>query len=154
MSIPPEGDLRSPFRRVVVRLALRTPYRVDHVVDDSDAHAVTGHGHGAARHPHIAQSVVHVEGVGVHVAIRRVVTTAHHVHGAAHDTGAQPAARRRQVRQALPLPRFGVEAFKVAQRLSQVAAGAEDDLRGAGLTWRIASRLVQFKLLQLLRQRL
>lgn len=111
---------------------VRSAHRVDHTIDDAHADSVPGHAHGRARQPAVVHGVVAVERVGVHVAVRRVVPSAHGVEESADHAGRQAAARHLQVGEPQPGTAAGVVRLQVAERLAEVAPRRVDELRHLG----------------------
>lgn len=100
---------------------------IDVAIDDPNPDPIARHTHGGTGRPLVGHGVIAVQGIGVGVAVRRVVPAAHSIQQPTHDAAGQAAPRHLQVCQSEPGAVTGVVGLQVAERLAEVAAGGVDE---------------------------
>lgn len=99
-----------------------------HAIDDAHSNSVPGNAHRCTRQPAVVHGVVAVQCVGVHVAIRRVVSSTYSVEKPTDHAGCKATARYLQVSQPQPGSSAGIIRLQVAERLTKVTPCCVDEL--------------------------
>lgn len=111
---------------------MRSTNCIYHAIDDTNSDSVPRYAHGCTWQPAVVHRIEAVQCIRVHVAIGRVVPSAHSVEKPTDHTGCEATARYLQVSQSQPGSRAGVVRLQVAERLTEITSGCVDELRHLG----------------------